>query len=67
MTEWGATEWGLFTFNVIAVSIIIWALRYKIVSKLAEVEERQNRSTERRRMTLVSKEEQDANSLNEDL
>jgi hypothetical protein len=48
VSDWGATEWGLFAFNVVALSIIIWAVRKKIVSKLAEVEERHNRSTERR-------------------
>lgn len=52
ISTWGSTEWGLFTFNFIAVAVIIWALRKKILSKLAEVEERQTSSAERRRKGL---------------
>ncbi|MDP6010177.1 MAG: hypothetical protein QF707_00125 [Candidatus Poseidoniaceae archaeon] len=49
IADWGAVEWGLFAFNLAAVALIIWAIRKKIVSKLSEVEERHNRSTERRK------------------
>ncbi|MGY8701548.1 MAG: hypothetical protein ACKVHH_02425 [Candidatus Poseidoniales archaeon] len=52
ISTWGSTEWGLFTFNFIAVGVIIWALRKKILSKLAEVEERQTNNAERRRKSL---------------
>jgi hypothetical protein len=52
ISTWGGTEWGLFTFNFIAVAVIIWALRKKILSKLAEVEERQTSNAERRRKSL---------------
>jgi len=49
VADWGATEWGLFAFNLVAVALIVWAIRKKIISKLTEVEERHNRSTERRK------------------
>ncbi|MDC0055741.1 hypothetical protein OAJ94_01665 [Deltaproteobacteria bacterium] len=52
ISTWGSTEWGLFTFNFIAIAIIIWALRKKILSKLAEVEERQTNNAKRRRRNL---------------
>ncbi|MBT7938609.1 MAG: hypothetical protein HN696_05550 [Euryarchaeota archaeon] len=52
ISTWGGTEWGLFSFNFIAVVVIIWALRKKILSKLAEVEERQNNNAKRRREGL---------------
>ncbi|MEO2121006.1 MAG: hypothetical protein ABGX44_04260 [Candidatus Poseidoniia archaeon] len=49
ISTWGGTEWSLFTFNFIAVAVIIWALRKKVLSKLAEVEERQTNNVKRRR------------------
>jgi hypothetical protein len=52
ISTWGGTEWGLFSFNFIAVVVIIWALRKKILSKLAEVEERQNNIAKSRRKGL---------------
>jgi cbb3-type cytochrome oxidase subunit 3 len=52
ISTWGGTEWGLFTFNFIAVAVIIWALRKKVLSKLAEVEERQTNIAKRRRKGL---------------
>ena len=52
ISTWGGTEWGLFIFNFIAVAVIIWALRKKVLSKLAEVEERQTNNSKRRREGL---------------
>ena len=52
ISTWGSTEWGLFTFNFIAVAVIIWALRKKVLSKIAEVEERQTNNAKRRREGL---------------
>jgi hypothetical protein len=58
ISTWGSTEWGLFTFNFIAVAVIIWALRKKVLSKLAEVEERQTNSAKRRRRDLHATEDE---------
>ena len=65
VSDWGATELGLLVFNLTALGIIIWAIRLKIISKLAEVEERHNRSTEKRKGHNLQK-DQESKPLNEE-
>ena len=47
--EWGSIEWLLLIFNIIALSIAIWFLRRKVLSKLTEIEYRQNQSAKRKK------------------
>ena len=47
--NWGTAEWVILIVDLIAIVIVVWFLSSKIKSKLAEVEERQNNSTNRRR------------------
>ena len=65
VSDWGATEFGLLVFNLTALGVIIWAIRLKIVSKLAEVEERHNRSTEKRKSHNLQN-DQESKPLNEE-
>ncbi len=47
--NWGAAEWVILVVDLIAIVIVVRFLSSKVKSKLAEVEERQNISTNRRR------------------
>lgn len=47
--NWGAAEWVILVVDLIAIVIVVRFLSSKVKSKLAEVEERQNSSTSRRR------------------
>ena len=47
--NWGAAEWVILVVDLIAIVIVVRFLSTKVKSKLAEVEERQNTSTNRRR------------------
>ena len=47
--NWGAAEWVILVGDLIAIVIVVRFLSSKVKSKLAEVEERQNISTNRRR------------------
>ena len=47
--NWGAAEWVILVVDLIAIIIVVRFLSSKVKSKLAEVEERQNISTNRRR------------------
>ena len=47
--NWGAAEWVILVVDLIAIVIVVRFLSSKVKSKLAEVEERQNSSTNRRR------------------
>tara|TARA_B100000282_G_scaffold295321_1_gene274347 strand:- start:1057 stop:1251 length:195 start_codon:yes stop_codon:yes gene_type:complete len=47
--NWGAAEWVILVVDLIAIVIVVRFLSSKVKSKLAEVEERQNTSTNRRR------------------
>ena len=49
--NWGAAEWVILVVDLIAIVIVVRFLSSKVKSKLAEVEERQNSSTSRRRET----------------
>lgn len=47
--NWGNAEWVILVVDLIAIVIVVRFLSSKVKSKLAEVEERQNSSTSRRR------------------
>ena len=47
--NWGAAEWVILVVDLIAIVIVVRFLSSRVKSKLAEVEERQNISTNRRR------------------
>ena len=47
--NWGAAVWVILVVDLIAIVIVVRFLSSKVKSKLAEVEERQNTSTNRRR------------------
>ena len=47
--NWGTAEWVILVVDLIAIVIVVRFLSSKVKSKLAEVEERQNSSTSRRR------------------
>ena len=47
--NWGTAEWVILVVDLIAIVIVVRFLSSKVKSKLAEVEERQNISTNRRR------------------
>ena len=47
--NWGTAEWIILVVDLIAIVIVVRFLSSKVKSKLAEVEERQNSSTSRRR------------------
>ena len=47
--NWGAAEWVILVVDLIAIVIVVRFLSSRVKSKLAEVEERQNTSTNRRR------------------
>ena len=47
--NWGTAEWVILVVDLIAIVIVVRFLSSKVKSKLAEVEERQNNSTSRRR------------------
>lgn len=48
IADWGEVEWGLAAFNLVALFIIIRFLKRRLTTKLAEVEDRQAQSLERR-------------------
>ncbi|MBT5254788.1 MAG: hypothetical protein HOL72_03400 [Euryarchaeota archaeon] len=47
--EWGLEEWVILPFLLVAVAIIIWFLRRKIIRKFAEIELRQQFEARRKR------------------
>ena len=47
--NWGTAEWVILVVDLLAIVIVVRFLSSKVKSKLAEVEERQNSSTNRRR------------------
>ena len=47
--NWSTAEWVILVVDLIAIVIVVRFLSSKVKSKLAEVEERQNISTNRRR------------------
>ena len=53
--NWGAAEWVILVVDLIAIIIVVRFLSSKVKSKLAEVEERQNTSTNRRREAKQAK------------
>jgi hypothetical protein len=47
--EWGLEEWIILPFLVVAVAIIIWFLKRKILRKFDEIELRQQFEARRKR------------------
>ena len=47
--EWGLEEWIMLPFLLVAVVIIIWFLRRKIIRKFDEIELRQQFEARRKR------------------
>ncbi len=47
--QWGLEEWIILPFLLVAVVIIIWFLRRKIVRKFEEIELRQQFEARRKR------------------
>ena len=47
--QWGLEEWIILPFLLVAVAIIIWFLRRKIVRKFEEIELRQQIEARRKR------------------
>jgi len=47
--QWGMEEWIILPFLLIAVTIIIWFLRRKILRKFEEIELRQQFEARRKR------------------
>ena len=47
--QWGIEEWIMLPFLLIAVAIIIWFLRRKILRKFEEIELRQQFEARRKR------------------
>ncbi|MCS5533471.1 MAG: hypothetical protein NZ736_04360 [Candidatus Poseidoniaceae archaeon] len=47
--QWGLEEWIILPFLLIAVAIIIWFLRRKILRKFEEIELRQQFEARRKR------------------
>jgi flagellar biosynthesis/type III secretory pathway M-ring protein FliF/YscJ len=47
--QWGLEEWIILPFLLVAVAIIIWFLRRKIVRKFEEIELRQQFEARRKR------------------
>ncbi|MBT4070917.1 MAG: hypothetical protein HOE79_06740 [Euryarchaeota archaeon] len=47
--EWGLEEWVILPFLLVAVAIIIWFLRRKIIRKFDEIELRQQFEARRKR------------------
>jgi hypothetical protein len=45
---WGSTESALLVLNLALVALVVWALRRKVVLKLAEVEDRHLRNAPHR-------------------
>jgi hypothetical protein len=45
---WGSTESALLVLNVGLVALVVWALRRKVLLKLAEVEDRHLRNAPHR-------------------
>ena len=49
LTDWTITEWMILGFNITAISFVVWLLRRRILSKLGEVEQRQQNAIGRRK------------------
>tara|TARA_B100001250_G_C19376204_1_gene604190 strand:- start:206 stop:373 length:168 start_codon:yes stop_codon:yes gene_type:complete len=49
LADWTITEWMILGFNIAAISFVVWLLRRRILSKLGEVEERQQTAIDRRK------------------
>ncbi|HIF91309.1 MAG TPA: hypothetical protein EYQ58_07270 [Candidatus Poseidoniales archaeon] len=47
--QWGIEEWIMLPFLLVAVAIIIWFLRRKILRKFEEIELRQQFEARRKR------------------
>ncbi len=47
--QWGIEEWIMLPFLLVAVAIIIWFLRRKIIRKFDEIELRQQFEARRKR------------------
>ena len=47
--QWGLEEWIILPFLLVAVAIIIWFLRRKIIRKFEEIELRQQFEARRKR------------------
>jgi flagellar biosynthesis/type III secretory pathway M-ring protein FliF/YscJ len=47
--QWGLDEWIILPFLLVAVAIIIWFLRRKILRKFEEIELRQQFEARRKR------------------
>jgi hypothetical protein len=46
--NWGMLEWFILFINIVAIAIVVRFLTWKVRSKLAEVEQRQQFSIQKR-------------------
>lgn len=48
MTEWGSTEYALLGFNIVGLFIAYKFIKFRLTSKLEEIEKRKNKSSDNR-------------------